>query len=194
MMRFTKNTYCWLLCFLLLFILCNLTAFFSSFFIEKPVIPPIKWKLLGENLPKDEEELAKEEIQEAIFLLEKNSSFRFKESNSMPDIVFSFRFLPKKNLGICVDSRLIIFNLYSDFCLKEEGFGCISLRNIAIHEICHALGLNHSSDAYSIMYPFYKKGIFPIDQETIRKLRDVYQMRQFYNKLYCNNIAFIDSK
>lgn len=58
----------------------------------------------------------------------------------------------------------------------ESGVNRYDMEVVGIHEICHVLGLNHSMNPKSVMYPNYQ-GIKDLDKEDIEKLHEIWGVR-----------------
>lgn len=58
----------------------------------------------------------------------------------------------------------------------ENGVNRYNMEVVGIHEICHVLGLNHSMNPKSVMYPSYQ-GIKELDKEDIKNLQDIWGIR-----------------
>ena len=55
---------------------------------------------------------------------------------------------------------------------------CADFFPIALHEIGHLLGLEHSDDEKSVMWPFYKKGHVLLQDDDINGIQALYGKRQ----------------
>lgn len=59
---------------------------------------------------------------------------------------------------------------------RETGTNRYDMEVVALHEICHVLGLSHSMNPKSIMYPNYQ-GILDLDIEDIERLQNIHGVR-----------------
>jgi matrix metalloproteinase-27 len=65
------------------------------------------------------------------------------------------------------------FDTAENWTLKKEEEGFI-LQAVAAHEIGHLLGLSHSKDESSLMFPYYRHSIIEPQKDDISKVRKLY--------------------
>jgi len=67
---------------------------------------------------------------------------------------------------------------------REQGNNKYDLEIVAIHEILHVLGLNHSMINDSVMFPNYQ-GIYDMNEDDISKLQSIWGVRgQWSRRLF----------
>lgn len=72
------------------------------------------------------------------------------DTNVFGPRVIGNTFTLNNGIGMIARSRVLI-NSKDTYCTGESTYGCYSLKNVALHEIGHALGLTHTQSAESIM-------------------------------------------
>lgn len=60
---------------------------------------------------------------------------------------------------------------------SEPGQGLTSFYHVAVHEIGHALGLDHSEIRSAIMYPYYWTGYQNLLRDDINGIQKIYGRR-----------------
>ena len=94
---------------------------------------------------------------------------------------------PKANGGS--DSGDIFFNTNQTWNVNSG----LDLESVAMHEVGHALGLDHSTSFYAQMYPYYKGPQQYLDQDDINGVRSIWGPRQ-EDGLAAGNSNFTSSK
>ena len=68
----------------------------------------------------------------------------------------------------------------SIYILVDCGASCTDLFQVALHEIGHNLGLEHSNERKSIMYPYLLDGNDALDTDDIAGIQALYGRPQTY--------------
>tara|TARA_R100000988_G_C4003124_1_gene170522 strand:- start:2288 stop:2791 length:504 start_codon:yes stop_codon:yes gene_type:complete len=72
-------------------------------------------------------------------------------------------------------SVLIWTDVYEDWIVRASNEEGIILQAVAAHEIGHALGLKHSKNKGSLMYPRYNPSIIKPQEEDIARIETLYK-------------------
>ncbi|CAF1082970.1 unnamed protein product [Adineta ricciae] len=128
----------------------------------------LKWRLDG-NTPKFSKDSIRSHVQEAFDDWARYAPLKFREvqGDEKPNFLISFETGEHKD-GFPFDGAggtlahaffptdgKVHFDSTEEWTDKYDGFG-YNFRLVASHEIGHALGLAHSTDPKSLMYPFYQ--------------------------------------
>ena len=87
----------------------------------------------------------------------------------------------------CKQPLKVKLNLYktykiqlSTYIVVDCGASCTDLFQVALHEIGHNLGLEHSNERNSIMYPYLLDGNDALDTDDIAGIQALYGRPQTY--------------
>lgn len=90
-----------------------------------------------------------------------------------PGNVLAHAFFPNQNRAGAVH-----FDLSEKWTLNNWGSPIqIDLFNVVIHELGHALGINHSSQEDSVMYAWYKPENSKLSEDDLLAIRQLYGVR-----------------
>lgn len=128
-----------------------------------------------------------------------NLSIESVKQNEKPDIVVSFQNLPPKSLANTYTGQIILnqnieFIFYSDkvpFNYPDYN-PRYYFENVIMHEIGHLLGLSHSEDPESIMYPYAVSNT--LSENDILKIQKLYNQRNLKNKEISEKKKYMERK
>lgn len=130
-------------------------------------------------------------MQKAFAEWQKYINLDFIQTDKDPRIVVTFHRIDGDRATLAhstlpfADSLFIHFDVSEDWDLsleKDYVFSIfqnsIKMYNVALHEIGHVLGLDHSKKLGSIMYPNYSRMIDTISISDLETLTSVYELRE----------------
>lgn len=122
---------------------------------------------------------------------QKYIDLEFVQTDKSPRIVVTFHRIDGDKATLAhstlpfADSLFIHFDVSEnwDLSLEKDYFfsifqNSIKMYNVALHEIGHVLGLDHSQKLGSIMYPNYSRMIDTISMSDLNNLTPVYNLRE----------------
>lgn len=96
--------------------------------------------------------------------------------NDFDDVILAHTFFPEANVKQ-IEIHLSFDHTWSKRDTNSPSDSSISLYGVLLHEIGHALGIDHSLNQEAIMYSYYRRIVqdsFHLDQDDINAVQEIY--------------------